>query len=818
MPDKKDFFISYNKADRAWAEWIAWQLEEAAFSVVIEAWDFRPGGNFAVKMDRALQEAERLIAVLSPDFLAARFTVPEWTAAFAQDPTGEKGLLVPVRVREYEAKGLLTQLSYIDLIGASDDEARERLLEGVNRDRAKPATAPAFPGASPVAILNRTISEKPNFPGAFPPVWHIPRDLNPHFVGRDELLADIRQTLLAGQAAALTALHGMGGVGKTQLAAEYAYAHRADYNAVWWLNADSETTMANDLAAFARALDLPEKDAREIPVIIAAALHWLGGNAGWLLIYDNAPDSAAVRGYLPQARTGHVIVTSRDPNWRGLAQPLEVKTLDAEAGGQFLLERTGQTDTSAAKAAAEELAKELGGLPLALEQAGAYCEATGKSLADYLRLFRQRWQELLRRGKPDNYPATVATTWEIAFEAAERECPTAVALLNLLAFCAPEELPLSVLREDAEELPDELAAVVADELAFEDAIAALRRYSLLARRDDGVTLHRLVQLVARDRLPESEQRRWAEAALRVVNEAFPEESSDVRTWDICAPLLPHAQTVTGFAERCQLAPESTGRLVNQIGGYFFGRAQYAEAKEAFERALRLDEAATGTDHPNVAIRVNNLGEVLRTLGDFASARQCFERALRLAEAASDNSKVAIYVNNLGGVLYNLGDLAGARQYFERALRLDEAAFGTDHPNVARDVNNLGLVLKDLGDLAGARQHYESALKLFEMHLGSDHPNVAALASNLGVVLQDLGDLAGAQQCLERALRLDQAAFGPDHPKVAIRVNNLGRVLRTIGDLAGARRCYERALSILTARLGADHPYTVGVRENLESLG
>ncbi|HQR35081.1 MAG TPA: FxSxx-COOH system tetratricopeptide repeat protein, partial [Blastocatellia bacterium] len=592
------------------AEWIAWQLEEAAFSVVIEAWDFRPGGNFALDMHRAASQSERTIAVFSPDFLDAVYVHPEWAAAFAQDPTGERRILVPVKVRECKPDGLLRQMSYIDLIGAPEDEAKRLLLEGVNRDRAKPATAPAFPRVAPAAIPERAIAERPNFPGAFPPVWRIPRELNPHFVGRDELLADIRQTLLAGQAAALTALHGMGGVGKTQLAAEYAYAHRANYEAVWWLNADTETTMANDLAAFARALDLPEKDAREIPLIVAAVLRWLSGNADWLLIYDNAPDAAAVRGFLPQARNGHVIVTSRDPNWRGLAQPLEVKTLDAAAGAQFLLERTGQTDS----AAAEELAKELGGLPLALEQAGAYCEATGKSLADYLRLFRQRWQELLRRGKPDNYPATVATTWEISFEGAERECPAAAALLNLLAFCAPEELPLSVLRDGAKHLPDELAAIVADELAFEDAIAALRRYSLLTRRDDGVTLHRLVQLVARDRLPEAEQRRWAEAALLVVNEAFPFDSDDVRTWNVCAPLLPHAHAVTDFAETWQLAPETITRLANQMGLYFLGRAQYAEAKEIFEHALRLAGVALVDNHPDVGLAVNNLGHVLRELG------------------------------------------------------------------------------------------------------------------------------------------------------------------------------------------------------------
>jgi tetratricopeptide (TPR) repeat protein len=814
----KDFFISYTSADRTWAEWIAWQLEEAKFTVIIQAWDFRPGGNFVLDMQQAAADCERTLAVLSPDYLKSLYAQPEWTAAFAQDPTGAKKLLLPVRVRECELKGLLSQIVYVDLVSATEDEAQDRLLKGINRERAKPATEPRFPGS---IKPERTIADKPHFPGALPPVWNVPRPPNPHFVGRDELLEQTQQTLRKGQAAALVALHGLGGVGKTQLAAEYAYARHADYQAVWWLRAETEATLAEDLAALARALALPEHEAREVPVIVTAVLRWLNGNAGWLLVFDNADEPAVVPAYLPQNRQGHVLITSRAPNWRGLATPLAVETLDEGAATQFLLERTGQGGgAAAAKESAKELAKELGCLPLALEQAGAYCEATGLPLANYLRLFRQRQRELLQRGQPANYPATVATTWEISFQAAQQATPAAAELLNLCAFLAPEELPLAVLRKGAEHLPETLAAAVADEVALEDALAALRRYSLLNRVEESVTLHRLVQWVARDRLAATEQARWTEAAVRVINAAFPAKSSDVRSWDECAKLLPHARMAAEFAEIGSLAPEARGRLVNQMGTYFWGRAQYTDAKEAFERALHIIEAAFGPDHPEVAIDVNNLGSVLQDLGDLARARQYLERALRIDEAAfgPDHPEVAIDVNNLGGVLQDLGDLTGARQHFERALHIDEAALGPDHPNVAFDVNNLGSVLRDLGDLAGAQQHFERALPIFEATLGTNHPNVAVLVNNLGGVLQALGDLAGARQHFERALRITEIAFDPDHPKAAIRLNNLGCVLQNLGDLAGARQHFERALHIFTASLGKDHPLTVLARENLATLG
>jgi tetratricopeptide (TPR) repeat protein len=157
----KDFFISYNKADRAWAEWIAWQLEEVGYSTEIQAWDFRPGSNFVLEMHRAVQGAERTVAVLSTDYLQALYTQPEWAAAFAQDPTGGEQKLLPVQVQECALKGLLGQVIYIDLVGREENAARDELLKGVSSDRAKPEIPPSFPGAFP-----HSLPERPPFPGA----------------------------------------------------------------------------------------------------------------------------------------------------------------------------------------------------------------------------------------------------------------------------------------------------------------------------------------------------------------------------------------------------------------------------------------------------------------------------------------------------------------------------------------------------------------------------------------------------------------------------------------------------------------------------
>jgi tetratricopeptide (TPR) repeat protein len=449
----------------------------------------------------------------------------------------------------------------------------------------------------------------------------------------------------------------------------------------------------------------------------------------------------------------------------------------------------------------------------------AYIETTSKPISEYVVLFETRHDELMQRGKPDDYPDTVATTWEISFQAAQQESPAAAALLNVCAFLAPDDIPITALREGTDGLPDLLAETVADELRFDQAIAVLRRYSLIERSDDGLFGHRLVQMVARDRLLDDERRVSAEAAVRVVNYSFPNDGNDVRTWADCGRLLPHALAVAEFGEELQLAHKATGRLLNEMGLYYRARARYAEANQSYVRAIKICEATFGPDDTLVATCVNNLGIVLRDLGDLAGARRRFERALRIDETAfgQDHPKVAIRVNNLGVLLRDLGDLAGARQCCERALRIGEAAFGPDHPTVAIRVNNLGLVLQELGDLAGARLCFERALRIGEATFGPEHPNVAIYVNNLGLVLRALGDLAGARQCYERALRIDEAALGPDHPNVAIGASNLGSLLQALGDPAGARQCFERALRIFRKVLGDDHSKTVFVRSILESL-
>ena len=476
-------------------------------------------------------------------------------------------------------------------------------------------------------------------------ISNAPPYLSFNFTGRDKLLADLRAALASN---GRVALYGLGGIGKTQLALRYIDQHKSDYEIIWWVKSGEPTTLASDYAELADKLNLSKREDADQKAIIEAVRNFLSKKRDWLLVFDNAEEPASVRSYLPQIDSGHVIITSRDSrDWKSAAMPLEVTKFDRKAESiKFLLERTGQNDATAA----DRLADVLGDLPLGLEQAGAYIRSTGESLSRYLELFQERQLEILEKFGPigDEYTATVATTWDLSFQKAREEVPASTDLLNLCAFLAPDDIPKSLLTGGAKHLPETLASAVKDEMALNDAVAALRRYSLMTVGDDSLSVHRLVQAVARDRLSDEQRKRWAEAAVRLVNGAFPQKSQDVRTWDECSALLPHALAAAGHAEELEVAHEATSRLLNQAGLYLTGRAEFDEAKSVHERALEIDEKVYGPDHPEVATDVNNLGGVLEDLGDLAGARKSYERALKIFQhfLGEDHPKTKLVRKNL----------------------------------------------------------------------------------------------------------------------------------------------------------------------------
>jgi tetratricopeptide (TPR) repeat protein len=637
---------------------------------------------------------------------------------------------------------------------------------------------------------------------------------NPTFTGRADLLDQLHRRLDPGKPAALVqaqAIHGLGGIGKTQLALEYAHRHHAEYDLIWWLAAEQPTAIPGQLVALARRLALP--DYPEQAETVQALWDALRQRDRWLLIFDNAEDPADLRAWWPPD-SGRVLVTSRHPAWTSLARTVQIDVPPRAEAVAFLRHRLGCDDSDF-----DQLAAALGDLPLALEQAAAYLDETTTSPSEYLALLDTHGSRLFTLGRPTTTEQTITTTWTVSLQRLRAQMPAAEDLLTLCAFLAPDEIPRTLLIEHPDQLPDRLAAAVQDPLAYQQGIGTLRRYALVSTTGGELRMHRLVGAVTRHALTPTEQERWAVVALRLVLDGFPENAQDANTWSITARLLPHALTVTHHPTVHSSDPPATVMLLNRVTDYLSGRAEHREARTLLELAVSTAESHLGPDHVLTAESLNNLGTGLHTQGDLAGARSLHERALAIRETrlGPDHLDTANSLNNLATVLRAQGDLAGARPLLERALTIREARLGPGHPYTAGTLNNLGLVLRGQGDLAGARALHERALAINQARLGPDHPYTAVSLNLLGLVLRDQGDLAGARPLHERALAINQARLDPDHPDTARSLTDLAEVLRGQGDLAGARRLLERAVAIWEARLGPHHLGTAGSLNNLANV-
>jgi tetratricopeptide (TPR) repeat protein len=804
--ETKDFFVSFNKADRAWAEWIAWILEEAGYSVLFQHWDFK--GNFVLEIDRAHKETRRTIAVISPDYLTSAFTAPEWAARFAEDARSEHDRLIPVRVRECELSGLLAQIIYVDLIGTHRSDARQRLLDRVAGIRLKPKEEPFFPGG-PLPLASRTVGTEPRFPVA---VNNLP-PINPDFVGREAVLAELRRLLVAspGPAVLTQAITGLGGIGKSQTARAYAYRHLADYELIWWLRAETPATLAADYAALAEPLGL-DPDTADQPKLIAAVRQRLQSRSGWLLILDNVEDPALPREWLPGTGGGHALITSRRTDWRERANVLNLALMSED---DALLLLTGRLDPKvlppAELGAAMQLAAELGYLPLALAQAQAYMSESGRNLASYLQLFRTSLPSDFAADTPGpDYPASYATTWLLSIEAAEAACLGARPLLEILAFLAPEPLPIEVLSAAPAVLPPTLHS----ERARDDAIAALRRYSLVHAEGGMIEVHRLVQAVTRDRLSETTKRNGIAAAIQLMDTALPRPASAYQNWAAFSILLPHILMIADAAVQIDVEIDTVGKIFSQVALYYGARGAWHDSLHFHDLALHIAERLYGRQDLVFALSLSNLAAAEKYIGRLAEAENHFRHALNIAEAVlgTDSTEIALWVNNLGESYREVGRYAEAEPLLRRVVEIGEKSHRQDDPALATWINNLGLVLHATGQLEEAERLFRRALALNEKYLGPDHPDVATRLSNLALLLKDTNRLVEAEAALHRAIRITEKTLGSHHPFLLIRVENLARLYWNTDRHAEAEPLLQHCVAIAESAFGPDD-FRVAVHAN-----
>ncbi|HZO75449.1 MAG TPA: FxSxx-COOH system tetratricopeptide repeat protein [Ktedonobacteraceae bacterium] len=668
-----------------------------------------------------------------------------------------------------------------------------------------------------------------------PPLWHVPYPRNPFFTGREEVLQRLHERLRHRHTLALTqslAVSGLGGIGKTQIALEYAYQYRDDYHYVFWMHADTRESLFAGFITVAQLLHLPEKDERDQNRIIQAVKQWFSTHQDWLLILDNADDVAMVRDYLPATHAGHLLLTSRAQAFGSLAQRIEVEDMGLAEGILFLLRRSKLLAPDASLdqvseerlAAAEAIVIEMAFLPLALDQAGAYIDEVGCSLSTYLELYRVRRQELLgRRGQLSaEYPESVATTWSLSFQKIEQTNPAAADLLRLCAFLQPDAIPYDLISQASASFGPVLQPVAQDPLKLNEAIKELRQFSLVQYHQETnmLRIHRLVQAVLKDAMSKEIQRAWAQQVVQATASVFPNNPAVATdTWPLCQRYLPQAQSCCALIYDYEFMSVEAASLLYNTASYLQVHALYEQAKPLYLRALQILERARRPEPLKMASTLNNLALLFVQQGDFAQAEPLYLQALRIREQAlgPEHRDVAGPLNNLALLYRRQGNYEQAEPLYLRALRILEQAQGPEHPGVIPVLNNLALFYCEQGNYEQAEPLYLRALSIHEQAKEPDQAHIAHSLNGLAEMYRKQGKYEQAEPLHQQALRIWEETLGLEHPYLAYSLHDLALIAVAQGRYEQAEEFFQRALSIREQGRGSEITETATTLHDFAAL-
>ncbi|HEX6290582.1 MAG TPA: FxSxx-COOH system tetratricopeptide repeat protein [Herpetosiphonaceae bacterium] len=665
-------------------------------------------------------------------------------------------------------------------------------------------------------------------PAPLPSGSRMPLSRNPLFVGRESDLRQLAAVLHAGDTGAtghleIAAATGLGGIGKTQLACEFVHRYgHAFAGGVFWLSFADPAAIPAEVAACGGGdgMDLsPEFDTLPLDTQVQRVL------AAWkqplprLLVFDTCEDEALLLQWRPTHGGCRVLITSRRHHWDA-ALGVQTCPLDVLPRAESLmLLRQFRPDLAADDADLERIGAALGDLPLALHLAGSFLAKYRHAITPAHYLERLQGPTLLDDRSlqaagvsPTLHVQHVARTFAQSYERLDPADPTDALARTLLAhaacFAPGEPVPRSLLLQTLDRFGDDPDR----RFLAEDALTRLVDLGLLDITAEGaLRLHRLVATFAHALLVDATARAAVEATmLRVIDEL--NASQNPRS---VLAVQPHLRWMAGAAQ--PRADARSAALGNALGYHLWQLGVYPEAQGYLEQALAIRQRLLGPDHPDTAMSLHNLGNVVKERGHYTEAQGYLEQALAIRQRllGPDHPQTTQSLNNLAVVFYHQGQYSEAQGYLEQALAIRQRCLGPDHPQTARSFNNLGVLLRAQGQYAEAQRCHAQALAIRQRVLGTNHPETAYSFNNLGDVLQAQGQYAEAQQYYAQALVIREHLLGTNHPETARSFHSLGEVLRDQGQYRAAQGSLEQALAIRQRVLGADHPDTA---RSLRSLG
>jgi tetratricopeptide (TPR) repeat protein len=629
---------------------------------------------------------------------------------------------------------------------------------------------------------------------------------NPGFKGREELLRAIYEALANGDRAVVQALHGMGGVGKTQIAIEYAHRFASDYALVWWINSERPEFIAEQFKMLATELGCGQEDA-PVAVTQRAVLMALHERDHWLVIFDNAQGPEHVAPWLPGG-AGHVVITSRAYGWEDLAVPVSVDVFTRVESKTILQDRVrGLSDLEA-----DKVAEAVGDLPLAVAQAAGYIALTGIPASEYIDLVGAQPGEMLEQGKPWSYPRSLAAATRLSFEQLQEEDPAAAEVVAICAFLGPAPIPAEWFPHAASELPGQLGEKARKQVTWRQLIARLRGTALMRLDADGLVMHRMTQAIIRDQLASDLLMVSRAAAATIVVGNIPGDRDLPANWPRWVRFLPHLVAL----DPASFDSEALLYAGHRAAWYLCRRG---DQQTAYDLARRLYECGVdrfGPDHDETLHAANVLGEALSLSGNFAAAREVHEDTLdrRRRILGEDNNDTLWTANNLAEALRRLGDFQAARELWEHVLARRRLLLGEDHHDTLVIANNLAGGLRSLGDFRSARELDEDTMSRYQRALGTEHPGTLISANNLASDIVALGDYEAGRRLYADVLARRRRVLGENDPSSLVSANNLAATLRALGEYQAARELDEDTLERRKRVLGEDHPDTRQSAENL----
>jgi tetratricopeptide (TPR) repeat protein len=684
----------------------------------------------------------------------------------------------------------------------------------------------------------------------------LPHRRNPFFTGRVEALSAIETALSNSNSAVITqaqAISGMGGIGKTQTAIEFCYRQIANnsyqtYQTILWVNAENEANFNNSYYDIVDLLNLAGNssasdgtndgtndgvgnEALKVDEVIVLVKRWLANNSNWLIVLDNLEDPKLIKHYLPPQPKGHVLITTRSQSLKGYASIVPLKKMSIETGTLFLLKRASLIPINTSSldelkndnnfdnklidkliSDAQKIVQAMDGLPLALEQAGAYIQESKCSLADYLKSYedvRNTANILDNAGEDANDHKSVYTTFKLNFDVVKEKSVAAAKLLEVCSFLDSELIPEEIFTQAGNFLGDELTKLQDNTYEFNNCLKLLLNYSLIERdtNKQSLSIHRLVQTVLRELLSEDIRKLLVDSLAKALWSLSNDDAEDPKNWLTYQKLLPSVTSLFDFAKLYQSNIIETAYLFNQFGLYCYTQALFTESLTFYNQSLHIKKLHFGDNNPSVALTLNNIGLIYNQQGNYSLSSQYLNQSLDICKHhfGDNNPSVALTLNNTGLIYCQQGNYPMALEYLNLALDIYKHLFSDNHPSVAIPLNNIAIIYRQQGNYPIALEYLNLALDIYKHHFGDNHPDVALSLNNIGEIYRQQGNYPIALDFFNQSLDIYKYLFSDKHPSVAIPLNNIGSIYHQQGNYPIALDFYNQSLDIYKHHFGDNHP-------------